>query len=113
MSNVTTGDIARIVGAAPGEEQDLGKIVAVGPREHDYEGALYWQCTSLSGPLTFHWFDGADILEQDQGLGASIPDEYLKRIRPSDGEDEMLRIAGKPAERDETLAPKPQVEHAR
>lgn len=40
-----------------------------------------------------------------------VNDCALRPIRPGDGEDEMLRIAGKP--RDTSLEPKRQAEHSR
>jgi hypothetical protein len=46
------------------------------------------------------------------GTVTGAADAVLRPIRPGD-EDEVLRVAGKPAQRDDTLRPKKQVEHSR
>lgn len=85
MSNVTTGDLAKIIAADdPRELVDMGKIVAVGPvySEHDW-AELHWRCTSLSGPLVFEWYDdGQPTGEWGADLTIFIPDRFLKRIPP-------------------------------
>lgn len=90
MSNVSTGDLAKIIAADdPRELVDIGKIVAVGPiySERDW-GELHWRCTSLSGPLVFEWHeDGKPTGQWDADLTMFIPDRYLKRIPPDTQED--------------------------
>lgn len=62
------------------------------------------------------WIIDPPIESHLGGMTEYCPDEILRPIRDSDGEDEMLRIAGRPNETPREviadLAPK-QVEHSR
>ncbi len=77
--NCKPGDLAVIIRAEPGDGW-LGRIVTV---LHLYEGPSLspaWVCDQV--PPGFR----------------AIKDSALRPIRDNDGEDEMLRIAGKPRE---------------
>ena len=80
--NCRPGDLAVIVRSAPAFERYVGKIVVVVKRSE------IWNDCWVTDPRLFH-FDGFPI---------DFTDSSLRPIRDSDGEDEMLRIAGKPQE---------------
>lgn len=85
MSNVSKGDLARIIGFDhPNEERDVGKVVAVGDPDCLFDGgALHWYCTSLSGPLMFEWCEnGRPCGEWGEHESIYIEDRHLKRIPP-------------------------------
>jgi hypothetical protein len=114
MSNVTTGDLARIVAVDTREEQcDIGKVVAVGEAyagEAGDWGELHWNCTSLNGPLVFQWWeDGKPTDQWDSGTTLCIADRCLRRIPPGSlgMEDEAA------APRDATPSQPRQIEHSR
>lgn len=87
MSNVTTGDLAKIIAFdAPQEEIDVGKVVAVGAAyvEETWREPHWW-CTSLSGPLMFEWYDEERPTGNwDKDTTILIPDRILKRIPPDE-----------------------------
>ena len=74
--NCKQGDLAVIVKVIPGigAEQYIGKII---------------RCERLFSPLA--WW-----LPDDFGCHLAVLDAHLRPIRDNDGEDEMVRIAGKP-----------------
>lgn len=101
------GDLAVIVGAASKREaEDLGKFVQIVGRGSDWsywdkETSHYWAVESASGPLwaeTPHTFMGIRYPRWDRSMDIEIEDAKLRPIRPDEGTDEMIRIAGRPVE---------------
>ena len=78
--NCKQGDLAIIIGGV--FPQFFGKIIKVTKIDCDFP-----YCWETEPPLS----SGESTVV--------MADFHLKPIRPGDGEDEMLRIAGKPAER--------------
>jgi hypothetical protein len=92
--NCRQGDLAIVVNC-PEDRRNIGAIrVCVAMDRNPFFGTVGWR---LDRPLP----SGHD----------AIADIDLRPLRPSDDEDETLRIAGWPQQRDETLSPKRQVEH--
>ena len=91
--NCKKGDLAIITRKAPLEPRSLGAIVEIVRRGLDMKfpqlEGLHpsWEVQSKT-PLVMH-----------NGVVSQyfiVPDAFLRPIRDSDGEDEMLCIAGKP-----------------
>lgn len=88
--NCKQGDLAIVVKSELGNEGKVVRCIRVLSKKES-DALMYW-----SGPL---W-------EVDAPLKASFgfvvtytnhcPDSYLRPLRNQDGEDEMLRISGKP-----------------
>lgn len=96
MTRCKVGDIAVITNAD--NKNNIGKFVTCEkylghiPVQGKY-GSRVREAWHVSGNATT--WNGAGFL--------AVPDEWLKPIRDNDGEDEMLRIAGKPAEKKEHI----------
>lgn len=86
--NCKQGDLAIIVQSVCGNE---GKVVKC------LEYAGVFKCTS-NGVVGFYdyWKTDTFITFEGGRRDNEIRDCVLRPIRPTDGEDEMLRIAGKP-----------------
>ena len=81
--NCKPGDLAVIVGGYP--TINMGAFVTIVELAQTLNGGL-WQIKSPSRPLI-----------GPTGLLVELVDDYcLRPIRDTDGEDEILRIAGKP-----------------
>lgn len=90
-TNVKPGDVAMV--KAPFVEPGRGAIVEVvraARREERVSGVLYLSCFG-QGWVVRGWVAGS-------GPELVIGDECLRPIRWNEGEDEVLRIAGKPCE---------------
>ncbi len=120
MSNCRTGDIARIVNMPPQLAQASDRFVRC-VAACEIRGEPAWileervNFTILSAGRSLpsgEVFQAGDKIYIDR-----IQDKYLRPIRDSDGEDEMLRLAGRPNETPADLirefAPHPQWEFAR
>lgn len=88
---VQTGQLVDVVRLFVGEENFTDIAGTSFPFIHS--GAPAWVVSSIGGPL--------EVLCAGPANGAKfmifpISDKALKPIRDADGEDEMLRIAGKP-----------------
>jgi hypothetical protein len=77
--NCKQGDLAIVV-YAKRYPQFLGRVVRIGKACEVFEKCWDTEPPTFSSPDAEH----------------SFCDEHLKRINDQDGEDEMLRIAGKP-----------------
>lgn len=84
------GDLAMVVKSIGG--RNLGKIV----RCVRWDGQKWFSNPDGSRVLDHSWFMGESLTAWDGTQVAVVADENLKPIRDEDGEDEMLRIAGKP-----------------
>jgi hypothetical protein len=84
--NCKQGDLAVIVRSMAGNE---GKLVEVLRQSVAY-GPGWWTVRSMSGPCRNH----LGVYSQE----GQIEDSRLRPLRDNDGEDEILRIAGKPQE---------------
>lgn len=87
--NCKQGDIAVIVKVPPKDPKALGLVVKVGSFAISPRGRPAW-IVELPRPVT-----GANGYV---GRRMTCPDACLRPIRDQDGEDEILRIAGKPQE---------------
>lgn len=88
--NCKQGDLAIIVRSEAGNEGKIVRCLKLLPNNH-------WICCKTG----IHSFaDGWEIDQQVRlftgGTTNRVPDYRLRPIRDQDGEDEMLRIAGKP-----------------
>lgn len=102
--NVQPGQIARIVGV-PGCTNKLVTVDRLwsGPRccashRDRFERAValygpYWLCTALQS-IPFP----PPGLPADPGKPVAVRDQNLRPLHDGDGEDEMLRIAGRPVD---------------
>jgi hypothetical protein len=95
-TNVKPGDIAMV--KAPYVEQGRGAIVVVerlaGIRE-ELSGCVYvWQSEYGHGWVVRGWVKARSGFRQGPQL--VISDQCLRPLRDTDGEDEVLRLAGKP-----------------
>ncbi len=112
--NCKPNDIARIVCPQPSLAELRDRIVQV-TEPCVIAGEPAWV---LAERVNFVMVGQGWSTVTGEKFGAGMPvyvdrlqDKYLRPIRPSDGEDEMLRIARRP--RDATLKPKAQVENSR
>ena len=102
--NCKPGDLAVFVKAH--NQENNGLIVRVErwvQAEERYSARYYagragWLVVSEGRPMKCVLHDGEVVYTQ----GAVALDYMLKPLRDSDGEDEMLRIAGKPKEKETT-----------
>lgn len=114
--NCKPGDIARIVCPQPQLAELRDRIVRV-TEPCDIAGEPGWVLAKREN-FVMVGTGISTITDEKFGIGTPVyvdrlQDKYLRPIRGVDGEDEMLRIAGKPQQRDETLMPRKQMEHAR
>ena len=95
------GDLAVIVRTGRGTANLLGRIVrlvARGPNQPQAPGIPY--------DTTATWLYEPS-LKSARGLVVDyMNDGCLRRLRPDDGEDEVLRLTGKPATQDRIEAPR-------
>lgn len=76
------GDLAAITAGEP--EENLGKVIRV---------------TALSECSPFlAWFYEGEVLGPFGGRAVFVADDCLRPLRPDEGTDETLRIAGRPQE---------------
>lgn len=101
MSNCKIGDLVRYVGKnelnRPNVYGWIGKVVGPSPCPSDLYGrvGLGWQ---VSPPLP-----GGEIIHPITGrctIGAYVSDTSLKPIRGGEGQDEMLKLVGKPVKKE-------------
>ncbi len=83
------GDTARIT---RGTNRD--RLVHIDCADHDRLG--WWQVTAMQSMVGFTEPGGKLGMLRSAGTVMHGPDHVLQPLRDSDGEDEMLRIAGKP-----------------
>lgn len=91
MLNCKEGDLAIIVGNDSGYGRLCAVVSGVFTREDIGDFRVHWECDTLGQKIPLEdgtYSDGVETLD--------IPDENLRPIRDQDGEDEILRIAGKP-----------------
>jgi hypothetical protein len=91
------GDLAAIVRAScEQEKRDIGKVVLIVEPGYTYpkDFCHRWHVRVESGSLMVIDTDGIWSFETE----ADVPDENLRPLRDGEGEDEMLRIAGRPQE---------------
>lgn len=99
--NCKTGDLAIVVRGP----MNLGRVVTIIAPATRLEVEM-----ALRGPFVHSsqiWRIDAPLLwgaPFGDTYAAYAPDECLRPIRPGEGEDEMLRIAGLPAPRETTTA---------
>lgn len=87
--NCKQGDIALIVRSNSGNEGRVLTCLRLASFAEVRAESLYlWR-----GPV---WVTDAVLSCNDGGTTRLYPDERLKPLRDSDGEDEMLRLAGLP-----------------
>lgn len=89
--NCKPGDMAVIVGGRDFQDDckhHIGKVVRV---ERMVSGIVF-------GELMIGWKAEPILTETTTGGEVYWVDHHLRPIRDNDGEDEMLRIAGKPQE---------------
>lgn len=111
--NCKKGDVAEFIVEGRGQIDGIEFRARKG--SYVYILGLAW-ATSMKERSIWWRIEPARIRSCDGRHTASFTeaaDRALRPIRPGDGEDEMLRIAGKPQQRDETLMPRKQMEHAR
>ncbi len=112
--NVKPGQLAMF---RPGYE-NAGRVVRVVEEDREpllqmVKQTLWWSCEALQHIRRFKGFGNTEQPPFPPGSMVPVPDSALMPLHDGDGEDEILRIAGKPVQRDETLTPRRQVEHAR
>lgn len=91
--NCKQGDLAVVVSNAQGNNGALLRVVRdSGIRD---SGAFWWECELLSCCTTEAMY-GVGGRRSSAGDVVFAADSALRPIRDSDGEDEMIRIAGKP-----------------
>lgn len=89
--NCKPGDLAIVVKS---EFCNEGKIVTCIRLASDADLAQY----GYGSQGWVHWLVDRVISSGNGRPCPFMPDKYLRPIRPGEGEDEMLRIAGKPTE---------------
>ena len=89
--NCKPGDLAIIVYAK--SLRNIGVIVQIIARAPDLDGGPAW-LTKSSNPTPCVWVHTGRPAPDD--CYGDVPDAWLRPIRDNDGEDEMLRLAGKP-----------------
>lgn len=98
--NCKPGDFAIIIGADSEEEKvDLGKPVYIRCPGHSYaklgDTRHYWECDTLGQSITV--YNNFDTYNKSlPGEVVDIADMHLRPLRPDEGEDEILRLVGKP-----------------
>lgn len=95
--NCKPGDVATVV-RLPGQEELIGALCTV----IEDGGSYTYQLTGISMPgwivefaREVNWGNPSPEWGKPMNFGW-LPDAWLRPIGDSDGEDEMLRIAGKP-----------------
>lgn len=90
MLNCKQGDLAIVVKSTAGNEGKIVRCVGLHDSEtHDLDG---WP-TYNSGP---RWIIDRPLSGAIGRLIYTCPDRFLRPIRDSDGEDEVLRLVGLP-----------------
>lgn len=115
MTNVKPGQLAMF---KPGND-NAGRIVRVIERDSDPRllkivDCVWWSCEALQHVKK--WRGGLTtepIGYFAPGERCPVTDSVLMPLHDGDGEDEILRIVGKPQQRDTTLTPRKQLEHVR
>lgn len=91
--NCKPGDLAVIVHSHFADT--IGMLCLVTSQyDIDEDGGWCWACR-VSRAVSWEHEDTGEVVLGRNGM---IPDSWLRPIRDSDGEDQMLRIAGKPQE---------------
>lgn len=100
--NCKPGDLAVIVRSNVGNEGAIVQVIKALGVEPEFGGYI-WRKGVCRGQ--FCWLVKSNRPLKTSAGGARwskleipVPDSVLRHIRDSDGEDEMLRIAGKPQE---------------
>lgn len=100
--NCKEGDLAMIV-VADGDDRDLGKVVRIVEPGEDWahlnDTRFHWAVDTLGQRM---WCKNPGVYSDGKEL-IDIPDAELRPIRDSDGQDEMLRIAGLPKTKENVL----------
>lgn len=99
--NCKPGDLAIQVGCDPEDgdlgRQDIGRLVVVIDRGDDWshvgDHRFHWWIKPASGGLIGCFDEGGKYCLEPE---CDIPDEHLRPLRDQDGEDEVLRLVGKP-----------------
>ena len=86
--NCKQGDLAVIVRSYVGNEGKIVECQRVEAHHHVYPGGVF---------VKLCWFIGRPLLGWRDTQTFFVPDEFLRPLRDTDGEDEMLRLAGLPA----------------
>lgn len=105
--NCKPGDLARIVCPQPQLAELRDRIVRV-IEECDIAGEPGWVLAKREN-FVMVGAGRSTITDEKFGIGTPVyvdrlQDKYLRPIRPNDDEDEMLRIAGRPQQREKTLS---------
>ncbi len=87
--NCKPGELAIGISAAPDKVRNIGAVVRVLREWPGYAGA--WEVETLSTS-----YERGKALPP--GSIRKAEDKYMRPLRDSEGADEMLRIAGKPAD---------------
>ena len=87
--NCKQGDLAIIVRSNSGHEGKILRCVKFLPQHH-------WRSPDLSTFFEDGWETDTHLKSWAGDVHCNYPDSQLRPIRDQDGEDEMLRIAGKP-----------------
>jgi len=89
--NCQQGDMARIIRSEAGNRDKIVQCVrAIGPKK------VLWPDDRFTDE--YLWEIDRDLPRMDGRTTRMIPDSCLRPIRDQPGEDEMLRIAGRPRE---------------
>lgn len=89
--NCKPGDLAVIVRSSNGNEGRFLRCIRLASYdEASYQSIAWWM---MHGPV---WVTDSKLPCTDGSFTNLYPDDRLRPIRDNDGEDEMLRIAGKP-----------------
>ena len=86
--NCKQGDLAMIVRSCAGNEGRVLKCLRLATARECKADSVVW-----SGPV---WFTDADIPDTFGETTHLYPDNRLRPLRNSDGEDEILRLVGLP-----------------
>lgn len=118
MSNVKPGQLAMF---KPGSGENAGRVVSVvgptSPEERLLRGlfpevpGVWWTVRAMQ--RIARWEGSEKKSDFMPGDMLACPDRALMPLHDGDGTDETLTWGIKPVQRDETLAPRRQVEHAR
>lgn len=95
------GDMAFMVSGFNGFTGNLGRVVEVVRyygEAHYKSGEVGYDCWLVVGNLVMQSGRPFCAFSRKLGVDGCIPDKFLRPIRPGEGADEMLLIAGKPAE---------------
>ena len=91
--NCKQGDMALVIRSVAGNRDKIVQCLrAVGPMN------MLWPDDRVT--VEFMWEIDRDLARLDGRSTKLVPDSFLRPIRDQPGEDEMLRIAGRPHEVD-------------